>query len=47
MQRRFSATGFADKKYQQVKEGVLTKVSFGYNIRDYYFEGNNLMVMRN
>lgn len=43
---RFSATGFADQKYQQVKEGVLTKVSFGYNIRDYYFEGNNLMVTK-
>ncbi|MGS8238231.1 HK97 family phage prohead protease [Escherichia coli] len=43
---RFSATEFADQKYQQVKEGVLTKVSFGYNIRDYYFEGNNLMVTK-
>ncbi|MDI4745862.1 flagellar biosynthetic protein FliR, partial [Salmonella enterica subsp. enterica serovar Kentucky] len=36
----------ADQKYKQVQEAVLTKISFGYNILDYYFEGNNLIVTR-
>ncbi|HIC3370956.1 TPA: HK97 family phage prohead protease [Salmonella enterica subsp. enterica serovar Schwarzengrund] len=43
---RFSTGTFADQKYKQVQEAVLTKISFGYNILDYYFEGNNLIVTR-
>lgn len=43
---RFSKGTFADQKYQQVQEGVLTKISYGYNIEDYYIEGENLYVTR-
>lgn len=41
---RFSTESFADGKFNQVKEGVLTKVSFGYNILDYYIDGTRLVV---
>jgi len=41
---RFSTESFADGKFNQVKEGVLTKVSFGYNILDYYIDGTRLIV---
>lgn len=43
---RFSTGSFADQKYKQVQESVLTKISFGYNIQDYYFEGENLYVTK-
>ncbi|WP_182058452.1 phage major capsid protein [Pantoea sp. ME81] len=41
---RFSSVGMGDEKYQQVKEGVLRKVSVGYEINDYEIDGENLIV---
>ncbi|WP_049851519.1 phage major capsid protein [Pantoea sp. RIT-PI-b] len=41
---RFSSVGMGDEKYQQVKEGVLRKVSVGYEINDYEIDGDNLIV---
>jgi len=43
---RFSNSALAEEKYQQVLEGVLTKVSVGYEIQDYYIDGDNLYVTR-
>ncbi len=41
---KFSSVGLGDEKWRMVQEGILTKVSCGYQISDYYFEGNNLYV---
>lgn len=41
---RFSTVGMGDEKYSQVKEGVLRKVSVGYEINDYQIDGDNLIV---
>ena len=41
---RFSSVGIGDEKYLQVKEGVLRKVSVGYEINDYQIDGDNLIV---
>lgn len=41
---RFSSVGLGDEKYSQVKEGVLRKVSVGYEINDYQIDGDNLLV---
>jgi len=41
---RFSSVGMGDEKYSQVKEGVLRKVSVGYEINDYQIDGDNLVV---
>lgn len=41
---RFSTVGMGDEKYLQVKEGVLRKVSVGYEINDYQIDGDNLIV---
>lgn len=41
---RFSSVGMGDEKYLQVKEGVLRKVSVGYEINDYQIDGDNLIV---
>jgi len=41
---KFSSVGLGDEKWRMVQEGILTKVSCGYQISDYFFEGNNLYV---
>lgn len=41
---KFSSVGLGDEKWRMVQEEILTKVSCGYQISDYYFEGNNLYV---
>lgn len=41
---RFSNTKYSDDKFKQVIEGVLTHISVGYNIDNYYQEGNTLYV---
>lgn len=41
---KFSSVGLGNEKWRMVQEGILTKVSCGYQISDYYFEGNNLYV---
>ncbi|MDA8518969.1 phage major capsid protein [Citrobacter sp. Igbk 16] len=43
---RFSALGSATTIFGMIIEGIRPKISVGYNIRDYYFEGNNLIVTR-
>ena len=43
---RFSALGSASTIFGMIIEGIRPKISVGYNIRDYYFEGNNLIVTR-
>ncbi|MCW2478124.1 phage major capsid protein [Candidatus Symbiopectobacterium sp. NZEC135] len=43
---RFSEYGLGEEKYNQVQEGVLTKVSVGYEINDYEFRGNDLLITR-
>ncbi|MDT0637967.1 phage major capsid protein [Citrobacter werkmanii] len=43
---RFSALGSASTIFGMILEGIRPKISVGYNIRDYYFEGNNLIVTR-
>ncbi|USL56765.1 phage major capsid protein [Pantoea ananatis] len=41
---RFSSVGLGDEKYAQVQEGILRKVSVGYEINDYYIDGDYLYV---
>lgn len=41
---RFSSVGMGDEKYLQVQEGILRKVSVGYEINDYQIDGDNLIV---
>ena len=41
---RFSSVGMGDEKYSQVQEGILRKVSVGYEINDYQIDGDNLIV---
>ncbi|WNK56726.1 phage major capsid protein [Pantoea agglomerans] len=43
---RFSSVGLGDEKYQQVQEGILRKVSIGYEINDYQIDGDNLIVTK-
>ncbi|HGW5057962.1 TPA: phage major capsid protein [Citrobacter koseri] len=43
---RFSTLGSAQTIFGMIVEGIRPKISVGYNIRDYYFEGNNLIVTR-
>jgi len=43
---RFSSVGLGDEKYQQVQEGILRKVSVGYEINDYQIDGDNLYVTK-
>ncbi|EPR1416233.1 phage major capsid protein [Citrobacter koseri] len=43
---RFSTLGSAQTIFGMILEGIRPKISVGYNIRDYYFEGNNLIVTR-
>lgn len=43
---RFSNIGLGDEKYLQVQEGVLRKVSVGYEINDYQIDGDNLFVTK-
>ncbi|MGV3692654.1 phage major capsid protein [Citrobacter freundii] len=43
---RFSALGSANTIFGMILEGIRPKVSVGYNIREYYFEGNDLIVTR-
>ena len=43
---RFSALGSATTIFGMILEGIRPKVSVGYNIKDYYFEGDNLYVTR-
>ncbi|MCH9404933.1 HK97 family phage prohead protease [Pantoea agglomerans] len=43
---RFSSVGLGDEKFAQVKEGVLRKVSVGYEIDDFYIEADNLIVTK-
>ena len=43
---RFSSVGLGDEKYLQVQEGVLRKVSVGYEINDYQIDGDNLLVTK-
>lgn len=43
---RFSTLGSAQTILGMIVEGIRPKISVGYNIRDYYFEGNNLIVTR-
>lgn len=43
---RFSNVGISAEKFEQVREGVLSKVSVGYSILDYRIEGENLLVTK-
>ncbi|MCG5047660.1 phage major capsid protein [Pectobacterium brasiliense] len=43
---RFSEYGLGQEKYNQVQEGILNKVSVGYEINDYEFRGNDLLITR-
>jgi len=43
---RFSSVGLGDEKFAQVNEGVLRKVSVGYEIDDFYIEADNLIVTK-
>lgn len=43
---RFSALGSATTIFGMILEGIRPKVSVAYNIKDYYFEGDNLYVTR-
>lgn len=43
---RFSTLGSAQTIFGMIVEGIRPKISVGYNIRDYYFEDNNLIVTR-
>ena len=43
---RFSSVGLGDEKYQQVQEGILRKVSVGYEVNDYQIDGDNLIVTK-
>lgn len=43
---RFSSVGLGDEKFAQVQEGVLRKVSVGYEIDDFYIEADNLIVTK-
>lgn len=43
---RFSTLGSAQTIFGMIVEGIRPKISVGYNIRDYYFEGNKLIVTR-
>lgn len=43
---RFSSVGLGDEKYHQVQEGILRKVSVGYEINDYQIDGDNLYVTK-
>jgi len=38
--------GISAEKFEQVREGVLSKVSVGYSILDYRIEGENLLVTK-
>ncbi|MEQ9995635.1 phage major capsid protein [Pectobacterium versatile] len=41
---RFSEYGLGQEKYNQVQEGILNKVSVGYEINDYEFRNNDLLI---
>ena len=43
---RFSALGTAQTIFGMIQEGIRPKVSVGYNIRDYYLDGNDLIITR-
>ncbi|MBK5013993.1 phage major capsid protein [Pantoea sp. S62] len=43
-QIKISAAGMGNTMFQMVEEGILNSVSIGYNIYDYYMDGNNIMV---
>ncbi|MBA0205508.1 phage major capsid protein [Pectobacterium aroidearum] len=43
---RFSEYGLGQEKYNQVQEGILNKVSVGYEINEYEFRGNDLLITR-
>ncbi|HBW5243212.1 TPA: major capsid protein, partial [Klebsiella pneumoniae] len=43
---RFSALGTAPTIFGMIKEGIRTKISVGYNIDDYYLDGNTIVVKR-
>lgn len=43
---RFSDTEKADEKFRMIQEGILTKVSVGYEILDYVIDGEILNVTR-
>ncbi|EFM3283797.1 phage major capsid protein [Escherichia coli] len=43
---RFSALGTANTIFGMILEGIRPKVSVGYNILDYYLDGNDLIVSK-
>ncbi|WP_038994365.1 phage major capsid protein [Escherichia coli] len=43
---RFSALGTANTIFGMIVEGIRPKVSVGYNILDYYLDGNDLIVSK-
>lgn len=43
---RFSALGTAQTIFGMIQEGIRPKISVGYNIRDYYLDGNNLIITK-
>lgn len=43
---RFSALGAAQTIFGMIQEGIRPKISVGYNIRDYYLDGSNLIITK-
>ncbi len=41
---QLSAAGLGNTMFQMAGEGILNSVSIGYNIYDYYMDGNNIIV---